>query len=292
MRQRVPGLVISILLSVLLVVGLSLTASGYIKQLGTRMVVSGPNVVRCDRDATITARVSTRKTGRPVANQFVHWSMAQRQSAADRISPTRSKTNRSGVTSVRLSFGPKAGPRTIRAAIPGSTPIVTVRCAGGLPKTATVPPAGFQEPVAAALLPPPPATAAVAMPATAVRVSRLGIDLPIVEGDGYGVPDRAAAHYPGTAWPGEGSNTYLYAHARQGHFLELWRVRTGDLVEVDLADGGVAEYRVSEIHPVVPWDALEYLAAGERDILTLQTCLTYEETAPRFVVIAERIPTA
>ena len=48
------------------------------------------------------------------------------------------------------------------------------------------------------------------------------------------MPEGAAAHYPGTAWPGEGSNTYVYAHAREGHFLELWQVRTGDVVDVDL----------------------------------------------------------
>ena len=57
-----------------------------------------------------------------------------------------------------------------------------------------------------------------------------------------------------------------------------------------MVDGTSADYRVTEIHPVVEWDALEYLASSDTEILTLQTCLTYAETAPRFVVIAERIP--
>jgi sortase A len=127
------------------------------------------------------------------------------------------------------------------------------------------------------------------LPATAIRVERLGIDLPLVEGDGSSVPEGAAAHYPGTAWPGEGSNTYVYAHAREGHFLELWQVRTGDVVEVDMADGAVAEYRVTDIMPLVRWDALEMLEPTDEEILTLQTCLTYAATAPRFVVIAERV---
>ena len=130
-----------------------------------------------------------------------------------------------------------------------------------------------------------------ALPATRIRLDRLGIDLPLVEGDGITVPEGAAAHYPGTSWPGEGSNTYLYAHARENHFLELWSVRTGDLVEVDMADGAVAEYRVSRILPLVEWDALEMLAPTSEEILTLQTCLTYDETAPRFVVIAKRVLT-
>ncbi len=113
--------------------------------------------------------------------------------------------------------------------------------------------------------------------------------MPLVEGDGVTVPDGAAAHYPGTAWPGEGSNTYLYAHARAGHFLELWQVRTGDLLELDLADGGEATYRVTHIEPLAEWDALQYLAPTRTERLTLQTCLTYDDTAPRFIVIAEPV---
>jgi sortase A len=127
---------------------------------------------------------------------------------------------------------------------------------------------------------------------TGVRLDRLGIGAPIVEGDGVTVPESAAAHYPGTAWPGDGSNTYLYGHARAGHFLELWQVRTGDLIELDLAGGGVASYRVRHIRPVVPWDALEYLHPTSTEQLTLQTCLTYDDTAPRFLVIAERVSSA
>ncbi len=72
----------------------------------------------------------------------------------------------------------------------------------------------------------------------------------------------------------------------------LVEVDSVDLVEVDLADGAVAEYRVREIRPIVEWDAVELLAATSEEILTLQTCLTYAATAPRFVVIAERVTSA
>ncbi len=118
---------------------------------------------------------------------------------------------------------------------------------------------------------------------------RLGIDLPVLEGDGYRAPDDAVAHFPDTAWPGDGSNTFIYAHAREGSSSSCG-TRTGDLVEMDMADGISADYRVTEIHPVVEWDALEYVASTDTEILTLQTCLDYAETSPRFVVIAERIP--
>jgi LPXTG-site transpeptidase (sortase) family protein len=123
-------------------------------------------------------------------------------------------------------------------------------------------------------------------PANRLRIARLGIDAPITEGDGVGVPLTAAAHYPGTAWPGSGSNIYLYAHARRGLFRELWKVRTGDNVELSLVDGRTATYQVAEILPLVKWDALEYLDPTATEQVTLQTCLGYETTSPRFIVIA------
>jgi LPXTG-site transpeptidase (sortase) family protein len=283
-------------LTALLVAAGGLTASAYIKQPQMRILLQAPNQVRCDRLATINAKVIDNKTGKPIWGQIVRWGLVVKQSGKDRVLSTSTKTTRQGLTQTKVSFGPKAGARKVRASVAGSTPVVTVRCFGGLPVTAAVPPAGFVDVPSGALLAPPtmPETTAAmeALPATAIRVERLGIDIPLVEGDGYDVPEGVAAHHPGTAWPGDGSNTYLYAHAREGLFLELWDVATGDLVEVDMADGTVANYRVSEIHPVVEWDALEYLDPTDTEVLTLQTCLTYADTAPRFVVIAERLPQA
>lgn len=288
MRHRSRALIVMLLSMGILAMTLA-TASGYIEQKLSQVLLSGPNVVKCNRTATVTAQVIATKSGIPLKNQIVHWSLAQTQSSSDGLSAASTITNERGKTSVNISFGPAAGPRVIRATAGGSAPTITVRCSGGLPKTSTVPPADFGElPMAAPLAAPRPVTAAVAaLPATGIRMERLGISLPLVEGDGFDVPDGAAAHYPGTAWPGEGSNTYVYAHARAGHFLELWQVRTGDRIEVEMADGSSAPYEVTQIHPMVAWDALEYLAPTEQEVLTLQTCLTYEETAPRFVVIAE-----
>ena len=227
--------------------------------------------------------------------QTVKFTLVQKQSRGDRLSARTGRTNASGYTSVRLSFGPKAGPRTVKVSVPNSTPAVHIRCAGGLPVTSVLPPAGFVEAPPAMLLddyvaPPPEVVSTELAPATAIRLGRVGIDVPLIEGDGYRVPDGAVAHYPDTAWPGEGSNTYVYGHARAGQFLDLWKVRTGDLVEVDMADGTTADYTVSQILPLVRWDALQYLGPTDHEILTLQTCLGYAETAPRFVVIAERNP--
>jgi LPXTG-site transpeptidase (sortase) family protein len=288
--------ILSLGLALLLLAGSGVASVGYVDQTQVQVVLSGPNTVRCNRSATISARVVSTENGRPVRNQVVSWALTQSQSSGDGLSASSTITNRRGRTSVTLSFGPAAGARTVRASVTVTSPSITIRCAGGLPRTSIRPPDGFVDAPSDAMLMPPAGPNVVAptgpLPAIGVRLDRLGIDLPLVEGDGVTVPEGAAAHYPGTAWPGEGSNTYVYAHAREGHFLELWQVRTGDVVDVDLADGSVARYRVSEILPTVAWDAIEMLAPSSTEILTLQTCLTYDVTAPRFVVIAERIAQA
>jgi LPXTG-site transpeptidase (sortase) family protein len=125
--------------------------------------------------------------------------------------------------------------------------------------------------------------------ATRIRIARLGIDLPIIEGDGIDAPIDKAAHYPGTGWPGGGTNIYLYGHARAGMFLPLWDARVGDTITLDLAGGGERTYRVVEVLPRVPWNAEQYLAPTPDEILTLQTSTSYYATAPRFIVIAEPV---
>ena len=121
--------------------------------------------------------------------------------------------------------------------------------------------------------------------ANRIRIARLGIDLAIVEGDGIDAPIGKAAHYPGSAWPGGGSNIYIYAHARIGMFINLWQVQIGDTVELTLVDGTTRTYVVTEILPKVPFDAVKYLQPTPTEQLTLQTSTSYYATAPKFVVI-------
>jgi len=108
----------------------------------------------------------------------------------------------------------------------------------------------------------------------------------IVEGDGLDAPLGKAAHFPGTAWPGGGSNIYLYGHARDGMFINLWNARIGDVVVLTLVDGSQSRYVVSRIRPNVRWNDMSVLDPTSTEQLTLQTCTSYEVTAPRFLVIA------
>ena len=118
---------------------------------------------------------------------------------------------------------------------------------------------------------------------------RIGIDLPVLEGDGYRVPEDAAAHFPEHCLARRGLEYLFYGHAREGLFLELWHMRTGDLVEMTMADGTI-EYPSEEILPVVAVGCAGVPGADRcRDADAPDLPLLRGHSA-RFVVIAERIP--
>lgn len=180
-------------------------------------------------------------------------------------------------------------PSTAAGATPylGDLPLVTVPPASAPAASAT--PAATVMPVATGSVQPSAgATQSTAkeIRAKRIRIDRLGIDLKIVEGDGVDAPIGKVAHYPGTAWPGDGSNIYIYGHARKGMLLPLWKAKVGDKVVLDLVDGTSRTYVVTKVLPKVPWNAVKYLKPTRTEQLTLQTCTSDYQTAPRFVVIA------
>jgi len=130
-----------------------------------------------------------------------------------------------------------------------------------------------------------------------VTIQRLGIDLPIAEGDitrdvdEQKTPEGFAFHLPGTSIPGLGSNTYLYAHARTGMFLALWNVQPGDQVVISTPDLRALRYVISEVHPRVPPEDVSWVQPTNGERLTLQTSTGPNPTDPRFVAIAVPKPT-
>jgi sortase (surface protein transpeptidase) len=130
-----------------------------------------------------------------------------------------------------------------------------------------------------------------------IAVPRLGIDLPLELGEiardvpreGYAgaTPENVAFVFPSSRLPGEGGNTYIYAHARVGMFLSLWGAKLGDEVVIYRPDdGGRRSYRVALIAPRVnPTDA-HWLDPNGEERLTLQTSTGPNPTDPRFIVVA------
>ena len=125
-----------------------------------------------------------------------------------------------------------------------------------------------------------------------IQIARLGIDLPIAEGDLYRdtvqqqTPENFAFHFPGTAIPGVVGNSYIYAHARRGMFLSLWNARVGDRVSVTTPAGVELKFVVTEVHPRVPPLDTSWLQPSDDERLTLQTSTGPNPQDPRFVVIA------
>jgi len=125
-----------------------------------------------------------------------------------------------------------------------------------------------------------------------IQIPRLGIDLPIQEGDVRRdidlaqTPENVAFHLPGTAIPGQGSNTYLYAHARRGMFLSLWGAKPGDEVFISTPDRRLLVYVVGDVLPRVPPSDVSVAAPTSAERLTLQTSTGPDPGNPRFVVLA------
>jgi hypothetical protein len=134
-----------------------------------------------------------------------------------------------------------------------------------------------------------------------VSVARLGIDLPLALGDldrdvphaGFAgaTPENSAFVYPGSRSPGDGGNTYIYAHARPGMFLALWGVRIGDTIAItDTRSTETRSYRVEVIAPRVDPSDTHWLDPSGVERITLQTSTGPGPGDPRFIVVAYPVP--
>ena len=129
-------------------------------------------------------------------------------------------------------------------------------------------------------------------PGYRIKIVRLGIDLPIAEGDldrdmvRQETPENFAFHFPRSGIPGGGGNTYLYAHARRGMFLSLWSARDGDEVLIITPDARQLRYVITEVHARVDPSDVSWAAPTTSERLTLQTSTGPNPRDPRLVVVA------
>ena len=158
-------------------------------------------------------------------------------------------------------------------------------------------------PIAPTLLPTPapsqelPTAKPVTVAGSRIAVPRLGIDLPLEfgeiardvprEGFAGATPENVAFVFPSSRLPGEGGNTYIYAHARTGMFLSLWGAKVGDEVVIYRPDDGARRsYRVALIAPRVNATDAHWLDPNGEERLTLQTSTGPNPGDPRFIVVA------
>jgi sortase family protein len=145
--------------------------------------------------------------------------------------------------------------------------------------------------------PPTPTVRPLAVTGLHIVVPRLAISLPLEIGDpsrdvpraGFAgaTPENVALVYPGSRNIGDNGNTYIYAHARVGMFLDLWNARIGDAVLIQTDDGAlVRAYTVGVIVARADPSDTSWLDASGRERLTLQTSTGPRPEDPRFIVIA------
>ncbi len=135
----------------------------------------------------------------------------------------------------------------------------------------------------------PPPTPGLESP-TRIVIPALGVDWPIVSGDGWEELKRGVGHHVGSADPGERGNMILSGHndVFGEVFKDLEALRNGDRVQV-YAGGRLFTYEVRAKRIVLP-NELSVLQSSREPIVTLITCHPYRVDSHRLVVIAQLIP--
>jgi len=140
-----------------------------------------------------------------------------------------------------------------------------------------------------------PTRAPIPLDQLRISVPRLGIDLPMALGDVErdvrlgATPENFALLFPTTNVPGTGGNSFIYAHARNDMFLQLWNVKLGDRVRITATDGTRFDYVITQIVPRVDPADTSWLDQNGPERLTLQTSTGPTGLQPRFIAVAQRL---
>jgi len=129
-----------------------------------------------------------------------------------------------------------------------------------------------------------------AAPLAVLRVPKVGIEVPVLEGTDDWTLNRGVGHIEGTAAPDGAGNCGIAGH-RDGFFRALKDVAAGDTLELATL-GETATYRIESIRIVAP-EEVSVLDPTPMPSVTLVTCYPFYfvGSAPqRYVVRAVRLP--
>ncbi len=182
-----------------------------------------------------------------------------------------------------------AAPMQATNELPGSSFPPAVQ--GELPGSSAPPPAlpdsiGVNVQAAPALPPPTPGPQSP----TRLVIPAIGVDWPIVPGNGWEELKRGVGHHSGSANPGERGNLILSGHndVFGEVFKDLEALKDGDEIQV-YAGGRLFKYQVRAKRIVLPSE-FSVLQATREPVVTLITCYPYRVDTHRLVVIAQLIP--
>jgi sortase A len=128
-------------------------------------------------------------------------------------------------------------------------------------------------------------------PMAVLRIPRLRLEVPVLEGTDEWTLDRGVGHIPGTARPEQDGNVGIAGH-RDGFFRVLKDVAVGEVMELALVHD-VRRYRVDRLAIVDPHD-VAVLAPAEEARLTLVTCYPFYfvGSAPQRYIVRARLETS
>jgi len=107
-----------------------------------------------------------------------------------------------------------------------------------------------------------------------LRIPKIHLEVPVLEGTDDLSLNRAVGHIAGTARPGETSNGNVgIAGHRDGFFRGLKDVATGDMIEI-MTQNETTTYVIDQITIVNPSD-VSVLAPRSRSSVTLVTCYPF-----------------
>ena len=121
-------------------------------------------------------------------------------------------------------------------------------------------------------------------PVGVLRIARIHLEVPVLEGTSALTLNRAAGRIEGTAQPGEDGNLGIAGH-RDSFFRGLRGVRVGDAIEFG-TPAGASVYVVNRIQ-IVTLDRVDLLQSTTHPTLTLVTCYPFDYfgRAPRRYVV-------
>lgn len=105
-----------------------------------------------------------------------------------------------------------------------------------------------------------------------LRIPKINLEVPVLEGTDDLTLNRAVGHIAGTAKPGENGNLGIAGH-RDGFFRGLKDVSTGDTIEI-VTPEGLNRYVIDEITVVDPAN-VSVLAPRADPSITLVTCYPF-----------------
>jgi sortase A len=125
-----------------------------------------------------------------------------------------------------------------------------------------------------------------AAPLAVLRVPRIGLEVPVLEGTDEPALNRGVGHIAGTPRPGQPGNVGIAGH-RDGFFRGFKDIAIGDAIDLETL-AGTDRYTIESLTIVTP-DRVDVLAPTSSPTLTLVTCYPFYfvGSAPqRFIVRA------